>query len=183
MVNTKTKPAFTAGKLMTVPLIVLAILSVVGGFVELPESFGNIHLFSTLVDNTLPAVLINESGNSEILSEALSAIIALSGIFVAYVIYFKKPALSEYFNRSRLNKFFERGWGFDRLYDILFVKPAVWLSVIDKDDIFDWLSIGVSRLALLTNSLLSFLQNGKLRWYLMSFTIGIALILTYMIFR
>jgi len=69
------------------------------------------------------------------------------------------------------------------LYDILFVKPAVWLATIDKDDIFDWLSIGVSRLTLLTNKLLTITQNGKLRWYLMSFTIGIVLILTYMIFR
>jgi len=63
------------------------------------------------------------------------------------------------------------------------VKPVVWLSEMDKNDIFDWLNIGISRLALLTNNLLSITQNGKLRWYLMSFTIGIVLILTYMICR
>jgi NADH-quinone oxidoreductase subunit L len=66
---------------------------------------------------------------------------------------------------------------------VIFVKPVVWLSEIDKDDFFDWLNICISRLALLMNHLLGITQNGKLRWYLMSFTIGIALILTYLIYR
>ncbi|MBE3086379.1 MAG: NADH-quinone oxidoreductase subunit L, partial [Bacteroidetes bacterium] len=179
----KTQPAFLPGKMMTIPLIILAVLSVIGGFVELPGSIGNIHLFSNLVDNTLPSVIVKETGHSEILFQLLSAIIALTGIYLAYVIYLRKPALAESFNHSRLNKFFEKGWGFDKLYNTLFVKPIVWLSVIDKDDIFDWLNIGVSRLVILTNRLLSVTQNGKLRWYLISFTIGIALILTYMIFK
>ena len=179
----KTQPAFLPGKMMTIPLIILAVLSVIGGFVELPQSIGEIHLFSNLVYNTLPAVAVKESGHSEILFQAISAIIVLAGIYLAYTVYLKKPALSESFNHSRLNKFFEKGWGFDKLYDVIFVKPVVWLSEIDKNDIFDWLNVGISRLTLLTNHLLSITQNGKLRWYLMSFTIGIALILTYMIFR
>jgi len=179
----KTQPSFLPGKRMTIPLIILAALSVFGGFIELPESFGNFHLFSNLVDNTLPETITRETGYSEILFQSLSALIALTGIYLAYVIYLKKPAISESFHHSRLNKFFEKGWGFDRLYDFLFVKPAVWLSEIDKDDIFDLWNIGISRLAILSNRLLSFTQNGKLRWYLMSFTIGIALILTYMILK
>ena len=177
----KTEPAFKPGKLMTVPLIILAVLSLVGGFVEMPETFGNIHLFSNLVDNALPVIAVKNNENQELIFQLLSAIIALTGIYMAYLIYFKKPALGQSFNHSRINKFFEKGWGFDKLYDILFVKPIVWLSVIDKDDFFDWWSIGLSRLTIHTNRLLSITQNGKLRWYLMSFTIGIAIILTYML--
>jgi NADH-quinone oxidoreductase subunit L len=177
----KTEPVFKPGKIMTVPLIILAVLSLVGGFVELPASIGNIHLFSNLVDNTLPVVVAKGGENQEFLFQLLSALIALTGIYFAYLIYFKKPALSEPFSHSRINKFFEKGWGFDKLYDILFVKPIVWFSVIDKNDFFDWWSIGISRLAILLNRLLSITQNGKLRWYLMSFAIGIALILTYML--
>jgi len=151
--------------------------------VEIPESIGNFHLFSNLVDNTLPSVVVRETGHSEILFMSFSSIIVLAGMYLAYIVYFRKSGLSESFNHSRINKFFEKGWGFDRLYDTLFVKPVVWLSEMDKNDIFDWLNIGISRLALLTNNLLSITQNGKLRWYLMSFTIGIVLILTYMICR
>jgi NADH-quinone oxidoreductase subunit L len=179
----KTEPVFKPGKLMTVPLIILAVLSLVGGFVELPGSIGNIHLFSNLVDNTLPVVIAKSSDNQELLFQALSAIIALTGIYLAYLFYFKKPAMAQSFGHSKLNKFFEKGWGFDKLYDTLFVKPIVWLSVIDKDDFFDWWNIGISRLALLLNRLLGITQNGKLRWYLMSFAIGIALILTYMLIK
>jgi NADH-quinone oxidoreductase subunit L len=177
----KTQPSFLPGRMMTVPLVILSVLSLVGGLIELPASFGNLHLFSNLVDNTLPVVVTNGEGHNELLFQMISAIIALSGIYVAYLIYFKNPALSEPFSHSRLNKFFERGWGFDKLYDTLFVKPTVWLSVIDKKDFFDLWNIGLSRLALLFNRMLSTTQNGKMRWYLLSFAIGIAIILTYML--
>ena len=179
----KTQPTFNPGKLMTVPLIILAVLSLIGGFFELPESFGNFHLFSNLIDNTLPVVITNDKENIEYIFQIVSGIIALTGIYLAYLFYFKKPGLVESFNHSKLNKFFEKGWGFDRLYDTLFVKPVVWLAVIDKDDFFDWINIGLSKLVLLGNRLLSITENGKIKWYLMSFAIGIVLILTYMIIK
>jgi len=177
----KTQPSFLPGKLMTVPLIVLSVLSLVGGFVELPASIGSIHLFSNLVENTLPAIVTKEKEHSEILFQMLSGVVALSGIYLAYLIYYKRPVLSAPFSHSRLNTFFEKGWGFDKLYDTLFVKPLVWLSVIDKNDFIDLWNIGLSRLALYFNLLLSRTQNGKLRWYLLSFAIGIAIILTYIL--
>jgi len=177
----KTEPSFFPGKLMTYPLIILAVLSVFGGYVELPASIGNIHLFSSLVDNTLPVTVTKTGEGYELLFQALSAIIALTGIYIAYLIYFKKPSYSEPYNHSRINKFFEKGWGFDKLYDTLFVRSVVWLSVIDKNDFFDLWNIGLSRLALLFNRLLSTTQNGKMRWYLLSFVIGIAIILTYIL--
>ena len=179
----KTQPVFSPGKLMTVPLIILAVLSLVGGFVEMPSSIGNIHLFSELVGNTLPAVVTKTGEGQEIVFQVLSAIIALSGIYIAFIIYLKKPALSEPFSHSRINKFFEKGWGFDKLYDALFVRPVLWFSVIDKNDFFDLWNKGLSRLALFLNRLLSYTQNGKVRWYLLSFVIGIVIILTYMLSR
>ena len=177
----KTEPSFIPGKIMTVPLIILAVLSLVGGFVELPASIGNIHVFSKLVNNTLPDIVTKAGEHHELVFQMLSAIVALAGIYIAYIIYFKKPVLSTPYSHSRINKFFEKGWGFDKLYDILFVKPIVWLSVINKNDFFDLWNIGLSRLALSFNRLLSTTQNGKIRWYLLSFVIGIALILTYML--
>jgi NADH-quinone oxidoreductase subunit L len=177
----KTQPSFLPVKLMTVPLVILSVLSLIGGFIELPASIGNIHIFSNLVNNTLPGVVIKEGEGKELLFQVLSALIALSGIYIAYRIYLKKPSLSEPYSHSRINKFFERGWGFDKLYDVLFVRPVVWLSDIDKNDFFDLWNIGLSRLALLFNRLLSNTQNGKIRWYLLSFAIGIVIILTYML--
>ena len=177
----KTQPTFLPGKLMTYPLVILSILSIVGGFIELPSSIGGFHLFSHLVENTLPVVVTKAAENKELLFQVFSSLIALSGIWLAYIIYFKKPSLSEPYSHSRINKFFEKGWGFDKLYDTLFVRPIVWLSVVDKNDFIDLWSKGLARLALFLNRLLSTAQNGKLRWYLLSFVIGIAIILTYML--
>ena len=177
----KTEPSFLPGKLMTIPLIILAALSLFGGFIELPASIGDLHLFSNLVDNTLPVVVTKSGEGNEFLFQALSAIIALTGIFIAYLIFFKKPSLSEPFSHSPINKFFEKGWGFDKLYDFLFVKPVIWLSVIDKNDFIDYWNKWLSRLALSGNRILSITQNGKIRWYLLSFAIGIAIILTFML--
>lgn len=177
----KTQPSFLPGKLMTVPLIILAVLSIIGGFIELPASIGNIHLFSNLVDNTLPAVVTKAGEHNEFLFQSLSAIVALSGIYIAYIIYFKKPSLSQPFSHSGIIKFFEKGWGFDKLYDVLFVKPVVWVSVIDKNDFIDYWNKWLSGLALSANRILSITQNGKIRWYLLSFAIGIAIILTFML--
>jgi NADH-quinone oxidoreductase subunit L len=177
----KTQPSYLPGKLMTFPLLILAVLSLLGGFIELPESIGNIHLFSHLVDNTLPVVVTNGAENKEFLFQMLSSVIALSGICLAYLIYFKKPSLSEHYSHSRINKYFEKGWGFDKLYETLFVRPIVWLSVVDKNDFFDIWNQGVSQMVLFFNQVLSTVQNGKLRWYLLSFVIGIAILLTYML--
>jgi NADH-quinone oxidoreductase subunit L len=179
--DAKTEPSFIPGKLMTIPLIILAVLSLVGGFVELPASIGNIHLFSNLVNNTLPGIVTRSGEGTELLFQILSALVALSGIYIAYVIYLKKPSISEPYSHSGINKFFEKGWGFDKLYDVLFVRPTVWLSEIDKNDFIDLWNIGLSRLALLLNRILSTTQNGQMRWYLLSFAIGIAIILTYML--
>jgi NADH-quinone oxidoreductase subunit L len=177
----KTLPTFNPGKLMVVPLIILAVLSVFGGFIEMPGIFRNVHLFSDLVNNTLPAIISNSNELMEFLFQTISAFIALTGIYMAYLFYYKKPAFIETFNHSKLNTFFEKGWYFDKLYDVLFVKPIVWLSLINKNDFFDWWSIGLSKLALQGNRMLSITQNGKLRWYLISFAIGIAIILTFML--
>jgi NADH-quinone oxidoreductase subunit L len=177
----KTQPTFLPSKLMTYPLVILSVLSIVGGFIELPSSIGSIHLFSRLVDNTLPVVVTKGAENKELLFQVLSSLIALSGIWLAYVIYFKKPSLSVPYSHSKINKYFEKGWGFDKLYDTLFVRPIVWLSVVDKNDFFDLWSKGLARLALFLNRVFSTAQNGKLRWYLLSFIIGIAIILTYML--
>jgi len=63
----------------------------------------------------------------------------------------------------------------------MFVKPVVWLSLIDKNDFIDYWNKWLSKLALAGNRMLSITQNGRIRWYLLSLAIGIAVILTFML--
>jgi NADH-quinone oxidoreductase subunit L len=115
-----------------------------------------------------------------VMFQILSAIVSILGIYMAYLLYFRKSKFAESFNKSRISNFFCNGWGFDRVYDVFIVRPTVWLAEIDKNDFIDLLNRGIARIALSFNSLLSATQNGKLRWYLMAFAIGIVFILTYL---
>jgi NADH-quinone oxidoreductase subunit L len=172
-----TQPTHQPGRLMALPMIVLAAFSLVAGFIE-TGSLGNVHLFSGFMDKVLPAVIVNHESFPEVLFQLLSAVISISGIYLAYIFYLKKPALGHSFDHFRINHFFYEGWGFDRIYDFLFVKPLVWLADIDKNDFIDIFNAVIARTTLLFSRLLSHTQNGKLRWYIMGFAIGIVFILT-----
>lgn len=176
--ETKTQPSRQTGRMIGVPLIILAILSLIAGFVELPESMGSVHLFSRLLDAVIPVSVASHEGSSEVLFQLLAAIISLSGIYVAYLLYYRKSSLAQSFDKSRIHHFFYKGWQFDKIYDFLFVRPVVWLSEIDRNDFMDFISRGIGRLTLLFNDLLSITQNGKLRWYVMGLAVGIVCILT-----
>jgi NADH-quinone oxidoreductase subunit L len=177
----RTEPHHKAGKLMSIPLVVLAVLSLTGGFIELPQNIGPIHLFSRLFDHVLPVVIAGGEGNSELVFQIISAIVSLGGVYIAYLLFYKKSSLAVRFRNSSMNSFFLSGWKFDRVYDFLFVKPAVWLSEIDKKDFVDLIYTSIAKVTEYFNFLFSKTQNGKLRWYVLFLTIGVAVILTIMI--
>ncbi|HLO90896.1 MAG TPA: NADH-quinone oxidoreductase subunit L [Lentimicrobium sp.] len=178
----KTMPSKTPGKLMKVPLVILAILSLTAGFIELPESLGRIHLFTGFLHHVLPGIEVTAERSTEVLFQVITALISLSGIYLAYLLFYRKSSFAESFSHSKINGFFLHGWQFDRLYDLLFVKPFVWLSEIDRNDLFDLVSKQISRMIIKINKLLSVTQNGLLRWYVVAIAIGIVVIMTILTF-
>ena len=44
-----------------------------------------------------------------------------------------------------IRNFFFRGWGFDYLYDVVFVKPFLFITRVNKADIFDKLYNGIAQ--------------------------------------
>lgn len=177
----KTEPQHKPGLAMTIPLAILAILSVAGGFIELPENIGPVHLFTKLFEGVMPAVNTGVGGASESFMQIISAIISLAGIYLAYFFFYKRSGLASRFSKSRLNNFFYSGWRFDRLYDFIFVKPVVWLSEADRKDFIDVIYNSVGRITEYFNLAISKTQNGRLRWYVLFLTAGLVLLLTLMI--
>jgi NADH-quinone oxidoreductase subunit L len=177
----KIRPQHRPGILMTIPIIILAVLSVTGGFIEMPENMGPVHLFTTLFTKTLPAVKIAGTGNTELLFQIISAVISIGGVYIAYLFFYKKSHLVSYFRSGKINKFFLGGWGFDKLYDFLFVRPVVWLSEIDRKDFVDLVYKTTALGTEYFNQLLSKTQNGKLRWYVLFLTAGVVIIIALMI--
>ena len=178
-----TQPVYKPRNLIKIPLIVLAFLSVFGGLVDIPGTLANFHPFTRFMQQTLPGTVAMSNDHLEGLFELISAAIVVIGIYLSYLFFVKRRDAAEKFSQTRLNRFFENGWGFDTVYDVLFVKPVVWLSQIDKSDVFDTMNEGIAKVSVWTSRQLSRTQNGKLRWYLMSFTLGIVLILTYMMYK
>ncbi len=160
-----------------IALVVLAVLSVIGGFVELPETLGNAPVFSTFMHNALPSTEVSEFGiGIEVLFQIITAIVSLSGIYLAYVLYMKKRTDVERYAVQPLpaavTRFWYIGWGFDWLYDRLFVKPFVWLARADKNDVVDDVYNGIASLSWIFHSGLSRTQNGRLRYYAAAIAVG-----------
>ena len=179
----KTNVGHRPGNLIKIPLITLAILSLIGGFIELPETLGSVPLFTDFVNISLPSVnLINEGKGTEIIFQLIAAITALLGIYLAYIFYLKKPESLKRFNDSALHDFWFHGWGFDWLYDKVFVIPIVWAAQINKNDFIDKIYTGIAWFTGLGNHLLSLTQTGKLRWYAMGIVLGAIITITITVF-
>jgi len=172
----------TPGWKIKVPLVILGFLSLCGGFIELPHTLGNLHLFSGFTERTLPGVQVSEAAaSSEWILQLVAALAAVGGVGVAYWAFFRKPDNALQVQESTWAGFLLRGWNFDRLYATVFVNPVVWLSGINKNDFINRIYDGIGRLASMVHKMLSRTQNGKIRWYAMGIVIGAVLTLTIVI--
>jgi NADH-quinone oxidoreductase subunit L len=181
----KTKVGHPPGKLMLIPLIILAVFSLLAGFIELPHNFGHVRLFSSLVEKVLPDTTLRTGVSGEFVFQLIAVLVTFAGIYSSYIIYYKKPVLITSLKTSKaavnLYRFFLTGWRFDKLYDFVFVRPIVYLSDLNKNDIIDKLYQGITLLTAQLYRGLSFTQSGSLRWYVMGLLIGAIFILTLQI--
>ncbi|MFD2247872.1 NADH-quinone oxidoreductase subunit L [Pontibacter ruber] len=180
----KTHVSHPPGLVMVVPLVILAILSTVGGFIELPHNFAHLTLFSDLLQPVLPGIAVDETiGESEWMFQTLAAGVSVVGLFLAFLFFYARPAaFQETITRSKvtmaIRDFWFSGWGFDKLYDMLFVRPYVYLSKLNKADVIDEIYTGMASLAETLNRALSRTQDGVLRNYITGVVVGAVLILT-----
>jgi NADH-quinone oxidoreductase subunit L len=177
----KTHVGHPAGSLITIPLIVLATLSLFGGFIELPHTMGHVTIFSDFLQPVLPEVNLRPGvESSEWWMQGIAAILCLLGIYVAYFFYLKRSDLRAEIKGAtyELNRFWYSGWGFDALYDALFVRPYVYLARVNKNDFLDKINEGMVSGANFFNKIFAFTQNGVMRWYIMGIVIGAVLILS-----
>ncbi len=168
--------------MVKLPLIVLAVLSVIGGFIEIPETLGNVHLFSNFMHTALPATELSISNTgTEAAFQLITAVVSILGIYLAYVLYMKKRSAVENFVSAPLvtavHRFWFTDWGLDWLYDRTLVKPFVWLARKDKNDIVDSIYNGTASLMKAFHAGLSRTQNGRLRFYAAMIGVGAAIIL------
>ncbi len=167
---------------MRIPLITLAILSVVVGFIELPHNFANVHLFSDFLNTVLPPFAANSANlHADLALEIIAGLVCVVGVPVCYLLYLKSPDHSDKLARSPLglglhNLWFS-GWGFDLIYDKLVVRPFIWITDFNKTDFVDNFYGFVATITQVLHRVLSLTQTGKLRQYALGITFGAILIL------
>ena len=172
-------------KSMTFPLIVLAILSIAGGVLGLPEFWGmtnwmHHHLDSIIVHKN-PSVLNHEK---EWILMGLATAAALATIFFAYMVYMKNRILPEA-NDSKLTgikKLIYNKYYIDEIYEALIRKPLDALSEVFKyidTKVIDSVVDGVGTTVIGVSSLVRKVQTGHIGFYIFGMVLGIIAILFY----
>ena len=164
------------GYKIQIPLMVLTVLSLVGGFVNLPPKLGNVPLFTRLLETALPPVEQGRFGRlTEIRSEGFVTLAFLIGLGLAYLLYLRRQwldALTATRAGKALHEFWFADWGFDWCYDKLFVQPVLWFARVDKKDGVDAFYNGVGDLNELLYRGLRLTENGRVRWYAAAIAAG-----------
>jgi NADH-quinone oxidoreductase subunit L len=108
------------------------------------------------------------------------------GIFVAFLFFLQKPHYARDLVQSpvaaSLHRFWFSGWGFDRMYDTLFVRPFLWMTRVNKSDFIDSIYTGIAGINQAAHDLLSLTQTGSIRWYAMGIAIGAVVFLGIAVF-
>ncbi len=164
---------------MTIPLVVLAILSVIGGFVGIPEVL--MHGGDKLAEFLTPVIAPVEHTGEAVSHSTELSLMALSTVLVLIMIGF---AWSQYRNYKEkeatgFGKFLENKWYVDELYDAIIVKPINWLgkfleSFFDKK-IVDGIVNGVGRLVNYGGRQLRWLQSGQVGIYVLLMVLSMLL--------
>ena len=190
---------------MLAPMVILAVLAAVGGYIGLPEGLGvgnAIDVFLAPVFTGTTAVQHASSGAALEWGLMLIAVLATAlGIFTAYVAYVPESALSirnwglagRITKRARTN-------GVRRLYDVVYnayyvdrayteaiVKPLRMLGDVLADAVevqgIDGAVNGLARIVELSGEGVRRLQTGLVRNYALAMVVGVVAVLAYFIVR
>ncbi|HEX4785672.1 MAG TPA: NADH-quinone oxidoreductase subunit L, partial [Candidatus Sulfotelmatobacter sp.] len=171
---------------MLIPLMILAALSLVGGFVGYHNGFE--HFLAPVFGSEFPRTMTEGSGNTELLLMGISVLFSFAGLILAYILYVSKPELPQRIANS-LNGFYTavvNKYYVDELYATLFVKPLVdgsttilWQGVDRKviDDSVNNAADGARRVS----DEVRHMQSGNLRSYAGWIAAGSAVVIAYMI--
>ena len=176
--ESKTAVSQSPGKAVIVPLVALAGLSTVAGFLETPHTLGHVHMFSRFLGKVFPALPPDaHSLGLELVLQVIAVAVVLTGIAAAWWLYVKSPQSRDRFAGAALRKLWIAGWGFDALYNFLIVRPLVAIASWNRRDGIDSLYNGAALLTRFAHILLGHSQTGRLRWYAGGIALGTAILL------
>ena len=168
-------------KLITIPLVILAVLAAIGGAINLPGSFWLNHYLEPILATKHHAHVL---GTHEFMLMGVALAGAVVGILWAYSKYLKQgfvPKEDEAivgFNKVIYNKYYV-----DEIYTALIVAPINAISNFSRKTIEPQLSKLVLSFGSAANALGTQgkkLQNGNIGLYLFMFVLGICALIIYL---
>ena len=173
------------GARMKIPLTILAALAIIGGLIELPHAWGNWQPFSKFMESAFPLTASVEHGGhskaaAELILQGIAVVVSVVGISLAYLFFLRKRSFVEGVARSSVgvavHRFWFAGWGFDWLYDKVFVQPVVWAARINKNDFIDFIYRLFAGIIQLFHFIFCLTQTGRVRWYAVGIAFGAVVI-------
>lgn len=171
--------------LMTLPLWILAVLSLAGGFLGLPPVLEEHNWIQTWLQGSLAAAEVHQLAHStEWLLLAVSSIVAISGLFISYNIYSKKKSEGEL---KGLSVILNRKYFIDEIYQALVSKPIYvfsekFLAPLDSKAL-DGMVNGIGNALMGIGFSLRSWQSGVAQHYALIMTIGLILFVGYIAFK
>ena len=181
--------------IMLGPLVILAILSVIGGWVGVPAAMGGHDEIGQFLDPVFTngaaaeAATGTASRGRELGLAGISVLVAAIGFYIAYVFYYKKPRIAAAIaSRSpALYHLVENKFYVDEIYSAVIVAPLLMFSRLFLGGLIDGGIVGGSGAAAggVTKGLSSLVrrvQSGNIRSYAGWLALGAAAVLLVMIF-
>ncbi|TAK02150.1 NADH-quinone oxidoreductase subunit L [bacterium] len=178
-------------RVMTVPLMLLALGSIFAGWLGTPE-----FMWGSAWDRWLnplfgvPEAIHPENGRQEIFFMLLTLAIAVAGFFLSYLGYFRGTKFPEYLSSwagGVPHRWLVRKYYVDEIYDFLLVRPFTgfsrWLAELFDPAVIDGVVNGVAQRVRGSALFWRQLQSGNIQHYLLGFLTGTLLILAYYLSR
>lgn len=174
---------------ITIPLVVLAVLSVIGGFIGIPEFMmhGGHKLAEFLQPIVAPSAKLlpvhEVSHSTEWILTGVSSALIIGVVFFAWNKFSRKPDTGE---ATGFGKVLANKWYVDELYEKAIVNPLAKLggffNNIFEKLVVDGLVNGVGRLVSYSSRQLRLLQSGQVGSYVLLMVLSILLVFVIQFF-
>jgi NADH-quinone oxidoreductase subunit L len=180
--------------IMLFPLVVLAILSVIGGWVGIPIAFGGSdkaeHFLQPIFNEGVVGTVTNVGSHAlELTLATISILTAAIGFYIAFLLYYKKPRTAAALagRAPALYRLVENKFYIDEIYSAFIVTPLLMFSRFFLGGLIDGGIVnGAGAAAGGTtrglSSLVRRVQSGNIRSYAGWLALGAAAVLIVMIF-
>jgi NADH-quinone oxidoreductase subunit L len=175
-----------SGGLMRLAVIVLGLLALIAGCAWMPRSLGGFDPLGGFLKGLFgPPPGEGVPGEAALIG--ISSAVTLLGIALAYLVFVRQRGRAPAWERSPAYqaacRFSLSGWGFDWLYDHLFVRPYLAFTRFDRDDGIDAVYRALADATRASSRVLSATQSGRVRSYATGILLGAVLVAVVLLVR